>query len=187
MATATIYPVSKAENHRVPVEVYLTSMYDPDCDYVDGELLERNVGETPHASAQKFFITFFAVREKAWNVRVFPEDRIQVSDTRYRVADICVVKRSTPLETIIRTPPLLCIEILSPEDRMSRTQEKVDDYIQMGVQAVWVIDPRRRRAYVADRSVTLQPAEDVLTLEGTEIRVPVAEIFSELDEMDALG
>ncbi|MBB5064712.1 hypothetical protein [Granulicella mallensis] len=65
MATATIYPVSKAENHRVPVEVYLTSMYDPDCDYVDGELLERNVGETPHASAQKFFITFFAVREKA--------------------------------------------------------------------------------------------------------------------------
>ncbi|MBB5064711.1 Uma2 family endonuclease [Granulicella mallensis] len=118
---------------------------------------------------------------------MFPEDRIQVSDTRYRVADICVVKRSTPLETIIRTPPLLCIEILSPEDRMSRTQEKVDDYIQMGVQAVWVIDPRRRRAYVADRSVTLQPAEDVLTLEGTEIRVPVAEIFSELDEMDALG
>src|ERR1700744_4595833 len=185
MATAAVNLALEAQDKRVPVEVYLTSMYEPDCDYVDGELLERNVGETPHSSAQKFFITFFAANEKTWGIRVFPEDRIQVSDTRYRVADICVVRRSTRLEKIIRTPPLLCIEILSPEDRMSRTQEKVDDYIQMGLQAVWVIDPRRRRAFVADRSVTLQPVEDELTLEGTEIRVPVVEIFSEIEEMDA--
>lgn len=170
----------------VPVEVYLSTSYSPDVDYVDGEILERNVGETPHSIAQKFFIAFFAQHERAWGVRVFPEDRVQVSATRYRVADIVVVRRSTPLERIIRTPPLLCIEVLSAEDRMSRTQDKVDDYIGMGVQTVWVIDPRRRCGWFAEGSGTLQPAGETLTIAGTEVRVKVADIFSELDEMEGL-
>jgi len=29
----------------VSVEEYLATTYDPDCDYVDGEPLERNMGE----------------------------------------------------------------------------------------------------------------------------------------------
>lgn len=33
----------------IPVEEYLSTAYRPDCDYVDGEVLERNVGETPHS------------------------------------------------------------------------------------------------------------------------------------------
>ena len=32
----------------IPVEVYLHSSYRPDCDYVDGAVLERNAGEIPH-------------------------------------------------------------------------------------------------------------------------------------------
>jgi Uma2 family endonuclease len=187
METATLMPAEAQALGFVPVEVYLTTSYSPDCDYVDGEVQERNVGETSHSSAKKFFITFFAINEKKWGVRVFPEDRIQISATRYRVADLCAVRRETPLEQIIRTPPLLCVEVLSPEDRVSRTQEKVDDYIQMGVQAVWVIDPRRRRVWVAENTVTMQRVEDVLTLKGTDIRVPVADIFSEMDEMMKLA
>jgi Uma2 family endonuclease len=171
---------------RISVELYLSSMYHPDCDYVDGELLERNVGETPHSVVQKFFTAFFAAREKGWGVRILPEARVQVSASRYRVADVCVVRRATPLEPIIVTPPLVCIEVLSPEDRMSRTQEKVDDYILMGVQMVWVIDPRRRRVFFADRSVTLQPETEMLTIVGTDVKVPVGEIFGELDEFEAV-
>jgi Uma2 family endonuclease len=171
----------------VPLEVYLTTSYSPDVDYVDGEIEERNVGETPHSSVQKFFIGIFLRHEKEWGVRVFPEDRIQISATRYRVADICVVRRSTGLEKIIRTPPLVCIEVLSAEDRMSRMQEKVEDYIRMGVDSVWVVDPRRRTVQFAERSVTLQPAGEFLEVAGTKIRVPVGEIFAELDEMEGLG
>jgi Uma2 family endonuclease len=171
----------------VPVEVYLTTSYQPDCEYIDGQVLERNAGETPHSSVQKFFIGAFLANEKKWDVRVFPEDRVQVAEERYRVPDLCVVRRSTPLENIIVTPPLICIEVLSPEDRMSRTQESVDDYIRMGVQSVWVVDPRRRKVYVADRSTTLQEVGDFLTLDGTQIRVAVSEIFGEIEEMEALG
>jgi Uma2 family endonuclease len=183
MISVTESPMTTAT--MVPVDVYLSSMYDPDCDYVDGEVQERNVGETPHSLTQKFLMLFFGTHERDWGVRILPEVRVQISMSRYRVADLCVVKRSTGLEPIIRTPPLVCIEVLSPEDRMSRTQEKVDDYIAMGVQCVWVIDPRRRRVFVADRSVTLQLETEFLTVAGTDIKVPVGEIFSELDEMEA--
>jgi Uma2 family endonuclease len=176
MISVTEVPMTSAT--MVPVDVYLSSMYDPDCDYVDGELQERNVGETPHSLTEKFFIAFFHSREREWGVRMLPEVRVQISVSRYRVADLCVVKRSTALEPIIRTPPLVCIEVLSPEDRMSRIQEKV--------QVVWVIDPRRRRVFVADRSVTLQPVTEFLTVAGTDVKVPVGEIFGELDEMEGV-
>ena len=36
----------------VPVEEYLSTSYDPDCDYVDGELEDRNVGEKGHSKVQ---------------------------------------------------------------------------------------------------------------------------------------
>jgi len=36
----------------VSVEEYLNTSYRPDCDYLEGELLERNVGEWDHSRLQ---------------------------------------------------------------------------------------------------------------------------------------
>ena len=35
----------------IPVEEYPTSVYEPNCDYVDGQVLKRNWGEVDHARA----------------------------------------------------------------------------------------------------------------------------------------
>ena len=68
---------------------------------------------------------------------------------------------------------------------MSEIQERVENYLAMGVPAVWVVDPRRRRAYEASPNGALQPAPNELTIAGTEVRVPVPDIFAELDELEA--
>jgi Uma2 family endonuclease len=169
---------------KVLVEVYLNRSYSPDRDYVDGEVQKRNVGEMPHASVQKFFLMYFGSSEQELRVRVYPEQRVQTSETHYRVADICVVRGDAPWECIVRTPPLLCIEVLSPKDRMSRVQERVDDYIGMGVPVVWVVDPRKRAVLIADRSATLQPASEVLSVDGTDIEIETSAVFAELDRFD---
>ena len=169
----------------VSVEEYLTTAYSPDMDYVDGEVQERLVGEGQHATIQKFFIVYFGIREQEWRILAYPEQRVQTRETRYRVPDICVMDEEVPFEPIIRTAPLLCIEVLSPEDRMVRVQKKVAEYIEMGVRAVWIVDPWERSVTVADGSITLQPADEELTVRGTRIRVPVAEIFSQLDRLEA--
>ena len=164
----------------VPVKQYLRSTYDPDCDYVDGEVVERPMGERDHSELQREFILFFGNRYKKWKVFVFPEQRIQVSRTRFRVPDVCVYVGEKPREQVLRTPPFICIEILSPEDRTSRLQQKIDDYIAFGVPHVWVVDPKTRRAWVHTREGSRQ-AKDALRTETPAFEVPLAELFAALD------
>ena len=143
------------------------------------------MGEGPHASVQAFLIGLFRMQGLAWDVRVFPEQRVQTSAEHYRIADVCVTRRSAPFERIVRFAPLLCVEILSRDDRMGEMQERVADYLGMGVNAVWLIDPQRRRGFVADGAGTREMSE--LTLTGTKIRVELKEVFAELDELEALN
>jgi Uma2 family endonuclease len=174
MATSTLVPLSE----------YLRTSYRPDRDWIDGVVKERNMGEGPHAMVQGFFIGLFREQRVAWEIRVLPEQRVQTSESHYRISDVCLVRDSDPFEGIVRVAPLLCIEVLSWDDRMTEIQERVDDYFGMGVQAVWVVDPRRRKAFAAGSGGYLYPATTELTVEGTPIRVDVAEVFAELNELE---
>jgi Uma2 family endonuclease len=79
--------------------------------------------------------------------------------------------------------PLLCIEILSSDQRMSEIEERAKDYLAMGVPMVWSVDPLRRTVFVSDASGQRQVAEEPAVL-GTGIRVTLAEVFAELDELE---
>jgi Uma2 family endonuclease len=130
----------------IPVEEYLRTVYRPDRDYVDGEVKERNLGEKSHSKIQAFLIGYFLAHASEWKIDPLPEQRVQVSADRYRVPDITLIAEGGPEESIIRTPPVLCIEILSREDRMTEILGRVDDYLEMGVPAVWIVDPCRSLA-----------------------------------------
>jgi len=172
-----------ATSTQVPLREYLETSYRPDRDWIDGEVRERQMGEGPHAVLQKFFTMFLGLREREWNIRVLPEQRVQTSPTHYRIPDICLVRRDSDFEAIVKTPPLLCIEILSRDDRMSEMQERVDDYLGMGVAMVWLVDPRRRKAFMTEPH-GLHEAIGELMVPGTPIRVTVADVFAELDELE---
>ena len=64
---------------------------------------------------------------------------------------------------------------------MSAVQEKVEDYLKMGVGTIWIVDPRRRTALLIDKSG--QFPVDELTLAGYDVRIPLKEVFAELDEL----
>jgi Uma2 family endonuclease len=161
----------------VSVSEYLASSYDPDCDYVDGEILERNVGEYDHAKLQKRLILYLGNREAELRIHVVPEQRVQVSRTRFGVPDVCVVAGAEPTEQVFTKPPALCIEILSPEDTMTRMQERIDDHLKFGVPHVWVLDPRLKRAYDFTASGMREAKDGVLRTEQPPIAIPLAEIF----------
>jgi Uma2 family endonuclease len=162
----------------IPVEEYLATVYRPDCDYVDGVVEERNLGELDHGWLQMRLAAYFYVRREQWGISVIPELRVQVKPTRFRVPDICVVLGGKPSEQMLTKPPFLCIELLSPEDRMSRVEQRIDDYLAMGVPYVWVLDPATRRAYEATAAEGLREVKGgVLRTGNPALDVPLAEIF----------
>jgi Uma2 family endonuclease len=161
----------------VSPEEYLSTSYRPDCDYVDGVVLERNLGEQDHSRLQMALAAFLFNRERQWAIHVFPEQRVQVSRTRFRVPDICVVCGPRPVEQIFTTPPFICIEILSKDDTMTQMQERIDDYLNFGVGHVWLIDPRTRRAYDFTGEGMREAKDRILRTQNPEIIVPLAELF----------
>ncbi len=163
----------------ISVEEYLKTSTDPDCEYVAGVVEERTVGELDHSSWQKALVTWFATREGQWGIRVYPELRVQTGPENFRVPDVTLLHRSAPREQIITHPPLAVFEVLSPEDSMTRTLEKLSDYERMGVGAIWVIEPKKR-LYWRYQSGQLAPGT-VFELWASEFSVPFTEIAALAD------
>src|ERR1035437_282851 len=166
----------------VSVEEYLSTAYRPACDYVNGEVRERNVGEYAHSNLQGRLVIWLGNRERDWNIRVLPEQRVRVSSHQFRVPDLCVLRRAQPMEPVFTQPPLICIEILSKDDRVRDMRERVDEYLNFGVPNVWILDPVLRKAYVCTQSRLQEPEGGIRQVAGSTIRVPLAEVFAELDQ-----
>lgn len=77
--------------------------------------------------------------------------------------------------------PDLAIEVLSPTDRTSATNDKVLDYLDAGVSIVWVVDPLRRTVtvYTPDGVGRLLREHD--TLDGADVlpgfQLAIADLF----------
>lgn len=173
---ATTVPVS-----HIPVGEYLGSVYRPDVDYVDGVLEERNVGEFDHASIQKAVLFALAAQERTARVRAMQELRVQVTETRFRIPDVCLLRAGlrTP---IIREPPLLCVEILSPRDTVTRMRHRCQDYLRLGIPEVWIFDPQARVAYVLTKEGMAEYHTGILRLNDSMIELGVETVFATLDE-----
>ncbi|HYI93909.1 MAG TPA: Uma2 family endonuclease [Bryobacteraceae bacterium] len=113
----------------VSMDEYLSTSYEPEVDYVDGTLEDRNVGEWDHSSIQFRVIQLLMAVGKGLFIR--PQLRIKISPTRCRVPDISVYE-SNPNERVPTVPPLLVVEVLSPEDRTYRLMRKLRDFHRSG-------------------------------------------------------
>lgn len=164
----------------VSVQEYLKTVYEPDCDYVDGEVEERNVGEVDHSEIQSAVLSFFRGKAGEWGLRALTECRTQVAPTRFRVPDVTVLHAGQIAKRIIYEAPLLCVEVLSPEDTWKRLKVKVEDYRKFGVQNIWIFDPEEREVYRYDAKGFQKIEDSELTIAGTAVRISVAEIFAGL-------
>ena len=164
----------------VSVEEYLNTTYRPDRDYVGGELIERTVGEYDHSRLQALITGILLANETLWHTRTLPEQRVQVTSNRFRVPDLCVIRRGTE-EQIVTRPPVLCIEILSKDDTTRALEERIHDYLQFGVPTVWLIDPKARRAFIyTPDGVRRDAADGVLRAANPEhppIEIPLSALF----------
>jgi Uma2 family endonuclease len=161
----------------IPLHEYLSTSFRPDREYVDGEVRERNVGKYEHARVQALLAAWFHQHERDWQIQVVTEQRVQVSPTRFRIPDVALLPLG-PQPDVITQPPLLVIEILSPDDTYSDTQERAQDYRAMGVETVWIIDPKTRSGRMCSGVDWVESAR--LAVKGTPLYVDLPDIFGQL-------
>lgn len=165
----------------ITVEEYLSTSYRPDVEYIDGQLVERHVGEYFHSRLQGILYALLFGRERERGFRVFIELRVEVRQRRrYRIPDICV--KAVPHEiTPVLVQPDLAIEILSPDDHTADTLARVSDYLNSGTKEVWIADPYKRKLFVADAQGIHEP-ENLVAVSSLVGTVDFGEIFRQLDE-----
>jgi Uma2 family endonuclease len=163
------------------VREYLHTAWSPDREFVDGRIEERNLGEKEHSILQRFFTVLFFIHRAEWRVEVFPELRTQTQARRFRVPDVLVTRAQDKFERYVTQPPLIAIEILSPEDRLAAMRDKAAEYSGFGVENIWIIDPEKRIAYSYNGSALEEVKTGGLVVPNTPIRVALSEMFAELD------
>jgi Uma2 family endonuclease len=161
----------------IPLNEYLGISYRPDREYVDGEIRERNVGKYEHARLLALMAGWFGEHEKEWRITGCIAQRVRVSESRVRVPDVVVLTAGAQPD-VLTDPPLLVIEILSPEDSYSDTQERAQDYRSMGVETVWIIDPKTRTGRMCSGTEWVEASR--LEVKGTPLYVNLPEIFSQM-------
>ena len=163
------------------IDEYLHTSYKPDVHFVDGEIEERNVGEQTHSIIQGFLHFIFMSNQEAWQLEPLVEQRIRIHSNQVRVCDIAFTPVEAPFEEVLLRPPFLCVEVLSPEDRISRAEIVLADYFAMGVPNIWLIDPMRRSAYTYGAGGLRLADINNLVIEGTPVHVNLTPAFERID------
>ncbi len=161
----------------ISIADYLSTSYRPDCEYIDGEILERKMGKWEHSRVQALLAAWLIQHEQLWDIETATGWRTQVSISRVRIPDVVVVRSGSQPDVLV-DPPLLVVEILSPDDSYSDTQQRAQDYIRMGVQTIWIIDPESRTARICTGVHWTQTTR--LEVAGTPIYVNTETLFAPL-------
>lgn len=163
---------------------------DKNCDLVRGEIVEMTRPGKLHGyvcgNVVRILSNFSFQRKKGY---VCSNDTGVVVDRdpdSVRGPDVLFFEDATTIEEIDRKygeePPLLAVEVLSPNDTIGKIMERVADQLRFGTRLVWVIDPEARNVtvfqpgrepYVVQENEELT-GEDVLP----DFRCRVAEFFA---------
>lgn len=161
----------------ISIDEYLRTSYHPDCDFVDGEVLERNVGKRRHGYAQSEIVLWFGQRKNSFLLQTFTEQRIRVAGQRVRIPDIVVTGLPIPEEEVFTAAPWMCIEIMSPDDTMAGVQDRLDEYLALGVPNVWVIDPWKHRGWTVSDSGWARATDGIVRSHDGRVAMPLVDVL----------
>ena len=146
---------------------YVNAEYPPE--FVRGELFYRSMPKWLHGNLQILIGSRLQTVGSASS-----EIHLRLSDDVIRIADIAMFAE-IPGEEIPSTPPLVVVEIISPDDRHEDVFEKLREYRAWGVKNIWVVEPRLKEFHVFDSRGIIE----VKAFELPGLRIDAAELFAE--------
>ncbi len=173
--------IAEAVSRIISVEEYLNTSYRPDRELVDGRLEEKPMTTMLHSYVQGLLSQWFLNHKKQWGILAMSEPRTRVQEERFRLPDVAVVLSGTKMRNApMEKPPLIAIEIMSPEDAFTTLRRRASDFARMGTKHVWLIDPEDRFVYIFD-GVDWRTTE-TLQVPESPIHLDVGWLWSQIDE-----
>ena len=157
-------------------EEFLATTYKPACEYRDGVISQKPMPTYKHALLQTVISKL--IMEKFPQFISVSELTVKIAQGHFLVPDVAVQDRKRIQDPYPIEPIHLCVEILSPTDRMSETLAKCEEYHAWGVATTWIVDPEERRCweYRAGQRPVEVPSGGQLT--AAPISIPVDELFT---------
>ena len=125
---------------------YLATQFEREPELVHGELVERPLPNLIYGrTQQRLAVHLDSVGYCCTEVRM------RLAEDLYRIPDVAVFEGAGPTEAVPTAPPLLVVEISSPDDRLDAMLQKLDEYRTWGVRHIWLIEPERKRIHVYDQ------------------------------------
>jgi Uma2 family endonuclease len=167
----------------VPVDVYLTSSYRPDLEYVDGVLLERGMPTIAHGLLQLMIGSYFRMYRHQFRFAALSEVRTQIVErARYRIPDIMLCPVPLPTGKVVTSIPWAVIEILSSDDRLPDQLDRFRDYQQLGILHILLLDPEKLVAFRFQDGSLLQTRFSSLDLPTGSVPFDSEALFEQLVE-----
>jgi Uma2 family endonuclease len=134
----------------ISAEEYLhTRFAGIDPEFRDGIIVERSMPDYLHGKTQAILIALFMALRKSLSLYPCAETRMMLRPGRFLIPDVAVFHPVEP-GLLPSNPPLIAIEILSPDDRLLEVRAKLEEYSAWGVPHVWLVDPHSQRLYSCD-------------------------------------
>ncbi len=156
----------------ISVEQYLNSRFEGfEPEYAHGEIVERSMPTVIHSWLQSVLVMRMAIAG-------FPlvAVRLRVAPDVFRIPDIALFTGALPAEAVPTKPPLVVVEIVSPDDRHTDLLRKLAEYRDFGVRHIWVVEPELRQMHVYD-GLSLVAVSD-FSLPDLSFQITLAELFS---------
>ena len=162
----------------VSVEEYLGKSYEPNCEYIDGVLRQKPMPTWDHSEVQSQIVYLVKAGFPAFSAS--SELTVRMRPGKFLIPDVAIQRRDRLQRPYPFDPVHLCIEILSPTDRLDDLFDKCKEYHEWGVEMTWVIDPATQKAweYRKGEAPVEVPADGSLTAEGISLRL--ADVFTGL-------
>ena len=142
------------------------------CELVRGELIMMTPAGFFHGRIEGNILAALSafVREKDLGMVVTGDTGflLERSPDTVRAPDVSFIRKaripSVPPQGFFPGPPDLAVEIRSPDDKLKAIEAKIGDYLRLGVQVVWDVDPQQRTVAIhrtGEKPVILREDETV--------------------------
>ena len=162
----------------VSVEEYLGKSYEPNCEYIDGVLRQKPMPTGEHSTVEDQIVYLVKVGFPDFAART--ELTVRIRPTRFLIPDVAIQRRDRIQKPYPIDPVHVCIEVVSPTDRLVDVFDKCKEYHDWGVEMAWVVDPATQRGweYRKGQAPVEVPPDGSLTAEGLSLRL--ADVFTDL-------